>query len=235
MNKRTIIPVVAVAIALGYGTADTAFADMRHRSHHGPHGRHRGMEYGHDRPPADAATIQQRHVRKYAGELKEMFDTSHDGTLSANERAKMLSEMADAERLQRYVLPWRVIREIDADSDFLVTDQELESFSSATEKVRREYEERRAQRATNPAMRHGGGHRSGRADRPKGADGIKLWRDFDKATPADLKTFANDLRRKYDKDGDGKLTGDERTTLDAELSARRNCNDTSCHGRLSRK
>ena len=166
----------------------------------------------------DPATIQQRHVRKYARELKELFDANHDRMLSWNERTEMLSRMEDAERLQHYVLPWRVIREIDIDADLNVTDKELANVSSATDTIRKEYEMRRAQRATNPAMRNGGGSASGREDRPKGADGIKLWCDFDKVQPVELKTIAVELRQMYDHDRNGTLSSTERAKLDSDLS-----------------
>ena len=181
---------------------------------HGP----RSEGGANDRPAPDAMTIQKRHVRKFAGELREMFDTDHDGAFSSGEAERMRSEMAEAERLERFILPWRVVREIDEDGDLEISDAELGLIPAATEKVRVEYEARRTQRATNPAMQNGGGRRAGREDRPKGQDGVKLWADFDKIRPEGLAPIVAEMKASFDENHDGGLDAAERTRLDSRMA-----------------
>ena len=171
-----------------------------------------------DRPAPDAMTIQKRHVRKYADELREMFDTDHDGAFSSGESEWMRSKMAEAERLERFILPWRVVREVDEDGNLQISDAELGLIPAATEKVRAEYETRRAQRATNPAMQNGGGRRAGREDRPKGQDGVKLWADFDKIRPEELASMVAEMKASFDDNHDGGLDATERARLDSRMA-----------------
>ena len=113
------------------------------------------------REGVDAATMQQRHVRKFADELKEAFDADHDGTLSQAEKETMALELAIAERLQRFVLPWKVIREVDADGDLDISEEEAESIPAVMEKLRPEFDAGRG-----GGRRGEGGNKGGRRGPP---------------------------------------------------------------------
>ena len=104
------------------------------------------------RPAMDPAAMQQRRFRQYADELKEMFDTDQDGTISPTEKEKMVADLATAERLQRFVMPWRFIREVDADGDLAISDEEAAAIPAAMEKIRSDFDsERRNFRRDNGA------------------------------------------------------------------------------------
>ena len=91
---------------------------------------------GGGRPAAGAASMQPDDIRTSADELKALFDADKNGVLSDDERAKMAAEMARAEVLQRFLLPWKVIRKVDTDGNLEISDKEAESISDALEKLR---------------------------------------------------------------------------------------------------
>ena len=91
---------------------------------------------GGGRPAAGAVSMQPDDIRTSADELKALFDADKNGVLSDDERAKMAAEMARAEVLQRFLLPWKVIRKVDTDGDLEISDKEAESISDALEKLR---------------------------------------------------------------------------------------------------
>ena len=82
------------------------------------------------------ATMQPEDVRRNVDKLKALFDANGDGSLSAAERAKMVSEMARVEELQRYLTEWKVLREVDKDDNLTISDKEAESIPDALKKIR---------------------------------------------------------------------------------------------------
>ena len=102
--------------------------------------------------------MQPEDIRKSLDKLKALFDADRDGVLSTDERAKMVAEMARLEELQRFLLPWKVLREVDVDEDLKISDKEAESISDALERLRPAFNAGRSRmRGPGGGMRRPGG------------------------------------------------------------------------------
>ena len=119
---------------------------------------HRGGPGGeHRRGPEGMHRQQLVHLREEAAELKAMYDENQDGVLDEAERIKLDADLAIAERLEHFVQLSKILKEVDADRNFEISDEEAAQIPAAMEKLRP---------AGGPGMRRGGP-----GGRPQGAPG----------------------------------------------------------------
>ena len=119
---------------------------------------HRGGPGGERRGgPGGMRRQQLARLREEVAELMAMYDGNQDGVLDEAERVKLDADLAIAERLEHFVQLSKILKEVDADRNFEISDEEAARIPEAMEKLRP---------AGGPGMRRGGP-----GGRPQGAPG----------------------------------------------------------------
>lgn len=91
-------------------------------------------------------TVPIERLKQSAAELLEMYDTDKDGKLSAEEKAVMEREMAEAERKARLARDYMRIKVIDVDGDLVISPEEEENSQQRLREAARKRIESRQQR-----------------------------------------------------------------------------------------
>ena len=152
------LPIIAVGQSRGNAVDPS-------KSTQGRAARYSGTHPGNSRSQTDRRVIQQRHVRRFAGEIKELYDDNHDGVIDAKERKALIAEL-EAEplknnTLQALAMAWKVIRVVDEDGNFEISDKEAAKITEVMDSLHSEFE---AKRHLNPGRRDGGRLPAGRTD-----------------------------------------------------------------------
>ncbi len=72
-------------------------------------------------------TVPLERLKQSAAELLEMYDVDKDGKLSADEKAVLEREMAEAERKARLARDYIRIKIIDVDGNLVISEEEEEN------------------------------------------------------------------------------------------------------------
>ena len=82
------------------------------------------------------AQIRLERLRSEISELKAMYDENQDGVLDEAERAKLDADLAIAERLENFVRLAKILKQIDVDRDYEISDEEAKQIPQAMDQLR---------------------------------------------------------------------------------------------------